>query len=55
MEFYPKNVLEKLGFEQVREATLAAAQSIRSAEMIEELRPTNRKDRVQVYLLKLGR
>ncbi len=50
MEFYPKNVLEKLGFEQVREATLAAAQSIRSAEMIEELRPTNRKDRVQVLL-----
>lgn len=50
MEFYPENVLEKLGFEQVREATLAAAQSIRSAEMIEELRPTNRKDRVQVLL-----
>lgn len=46
MEFYPENVLEKLGFEQVREATLNAAQSERSAEMILELRPSNFKGRV---------
>ncbi len=46
MEFYPQNVLEKLGFEQVREATLNAAQSVRSAEMILELRPSNFKGRV---------
>ncbi|MGB0347849.1 MAG: endonuclease MutS2, partial [Balneolaceae bacterium] len=50
MEFYPENVLEKLGFEQVREATLIATQSDRSAELIEQLKPTNRKDRVLVLL-----
>ncbi len=50
MEFYPDNVLEKLGFEQVREATLAATQSDRSAELIAVLKPTNRKDRVLILL-----
>ena len=50
MEFYPENVLEKLGFEQVREATLLAAQSVRSAELIGELMPTSSKGRVLVLL-----
>jgi len=46
MEFYPENVLEKLGFEQVRAATLAVAQSERSLELIQELIPSDRKERV---------
>ena len=50
MEFYPENVLDKLGFEHLRKATLGVTQSVRSAELIAELRPTNRKDRVQVLL-----
>ena len=41
MQFYPNNVLEKLGFEQIREATLHAAQSERSCELIEGLQPTS--------------
>ncbi len=50
MEFYPENVLEKLGFEQIREATLSVAQSVRSAEIIKELQPTAQKERVKVLL-----
>ncbi|MEQ9264285.1 MAG: endonuclease MutS2 [Balneolaceae bacterium] len=50
MQFYPENVLEKLGFEQVRQATLEAAQSERSCEFIENLEPSNSKERVQVLL-----
>ena len=50
MQLYPKNVLEKLGFEQVREAALKAAQSLRSHEMLEKLFPSNSADRVKVLL-----
>lgn len=50
MQLYPKNLLEKLGFEQLREATLKVAQSERSYEMIEELYPTSSADRVHVLL-----
>lgn len=50
MQFYPENVLEKLGFEQVRQTTLEAAQSERSCEFIENLEPSDSKERVQVLL-----
>lgn len=50
MQFYPENVLEKLGFEQVRQATLEAAQSERSCEFIENLEPSDSKERVQILL-----
>ena len=50
MQLYPKNLLEKLGFEQLREATLKVAQSERSYEMIVELYPTSSADRVHVLL-----
>lgn len=50
MQFYPENVLEKLGFEQIRQATLEAAQSERSCEFIENLEPSGLKERVQVLL-----
>ena len=50
MQLYPSSILEKLGFEQLRQATLDAAQSERSFEMIEELHPTSSTDRVKVLL-----
>lgn len=50
MQLYPSSILEKLGFEQLRKATLDAAQSERSFEMIEELYPTSSTERVKVLL-----
>lgn len=50
MQLYPKNLLEKLGYEQLRKATLDAAQSERSYELIEELFPTSNPDRVAILL-----
>lgn len=50
MQFYPENVLEKLGFEQIRQATLEAAQSERSCEFIESLQPSSQRERVQILL-----
>lgn len=50
MQLYPENVLEKLGFEQVRQATLDAAQSQRSFELLEELQPSNHHERVETLL-----
>ena len=50
MELYPESILEKLGFEQIREATLAVTQSDRSAEIIAELKPTNKKEHVSLLL-----
>lgn len=50
MQFYPNNVLEKLGFEQIRKATLNAAQSERSCELIEGLQPTSIVEQVEVRL-----
>lgn len=50
MQLYPKNVLDKLGFEQVREAALKAAQSQRSYEILEKLYPSNSTDRVKILL-----
>ncbi|MCG8373007.1 MAG: endonuclease MutS2, partial [Balneolales bacterium] len=50
MELYQKSVLEKLGFEQIREATLKKAQSVYSAELIGEMHPSNSLERVQVLL-----
>lgn len=50
MQLYPKNLLDKLGFEQLKEATLKAAQSERSYEIIEELYPTSSAERVEILL-----
>lgn len=50
MQLYPKNLLEKLGFEQLREATLNVVQSERSYEMIQELYPTSSPERVSILL-----
>lgn len=50
MQFYPNNVLEKLGFEQVRQAALKATQSQRSYELVEELSPSNSLPRVEELL-----
>lgn len=54
MQLYPKNLLEKLGYEQLRKATLEAAQSERSCELIEELNPTSHPDRVRELLAQTG-
>lgn len=50
MQLYPKTLLEKLGYEQLRQATLNAAQSERSYELIQELYPTSNAERVQTLL-----
>ncbi|MFV1883141.1 MAG: endonuclease MutS2 [Balneola sp.] len=50
MQLYPPSILEKLGFEQLRQTTLDAAQSERSFELIEELYPTASAERVNVLL-----
>jgi DNA mismatch repair protein MutS2 len=50
MQLYPNNLLEKLGYEQLREATFNAAQSERSCELIESLTPASNPDRVKELL-----
>lgn len=54
MKLYPITLLEKLGFEQLREATLAAAQSVRAREMIKELYPTAHQPTVEKLLAQTG-
>lgn len=49
MKFYPNSLLDKLGFEQIRQATLELTQSVRSEELLESLRPSS--DRKKVELL----
>lgn len=50
MQLYPENVLEKLGFEQLRQATLDLVQSERSFELISELQPVSSPERVMTLL-----
>ncbi len=50
MKLYPTSLLEKLGFEQLRKATLDLAQSERSREMIAELYPTAHEPSVRTHL-----
>ena len=41
MKLYPSTLLEKLGYEQLRDATINLAQSQRCVELLEELHPSN--------------
>ena len=50
MRLYPENVLEKLGFEQIRQATYEAAQSERTCELIESMKPSSFPERVNLLL-----
>ena len=46
MKLYPSSLLEKLGYEQLRQATIEQAQSNLSVELLEELHPSNHKHTV---------
>ncbi len=48
MKLYPDTLLEKLGFDQIRQATLELAQSVRSEELMEALTPTSNPQRVEL-------
>ena len=48
MKLYPHTLLEKLGFDQIRQATLELTQSVRSEEMMESLTPSSNKKRVEL-------
>ena len=50
MQLYPENVLEKLGFEQIRQATFEAAQSERTCELIGSMKPSSFPERVNMLL-----
>jgi DNA mismatch repair protein MutS2 len=50
MKLYPSSLLEKLGYEQLRSATIAQAQSDRSIELLEELYPSNHLKTVEDLL-----
>ena len=50
MQFYPESLLDKLGFEQLRQATLDVAQSECSCELIEQLYPTSNHNWVRTLL-----
>ncbi len=41
MKLYPETILEKLGYEQLRQATSKVGQSIRTQELINDLYPTS--------------
>ncbi|MDZ7808117.1 MAG: hypothetical protein U5K71_13530 [Gracilimonas sp.] len=48
MKIYPNSLLDKLGFEQIRIAALELTQSVRSEELLETLRPTSDRKRVEL-------
>ncbi|MCP9292438.1 endonuclease MutS2 [Gracilimonas sediminicola] len=48
MKLYPDTLLEKLGFDQIRYATLELTQSVRSEELMEALSPTSNPQRVEL-------
>lgn len=50
MKLYPSSILEKLGFEQLREVTLAEAQSARSQELLADMYPTSHTETVKKWL-----
>ncbi len=50
MKLYPSSLLEKLGYEQLREAAIAEAQSDLGMEMLQELQPVSHPQTVQKLL-----
>ncbi|MTI87147.1 MAG: endonuclease MutS2 [Balneolaceae bacterium] len=50
MRLYPKTILEKLGYDLIRQATLKYAQSDLTIETLEVLRPSSRPKRVHQLL-----
>ncbi len=54
MKLYPPSIVEKLGFEQLREATLKASQSELARETIARLSPSNHPDFVETLLSQTG-
>ncbi len=48
MKLYPNSLLEKLGFDQIRKATLDLTQSVRSEELLEALAPSSNPKRVEL-------
>jgi DNA mismatch repair protein MutS2 len=48
MKLYPNTLLEKLGFDQIRKATLELTQSVRSEELMESLTPSSSPKRVEL-------
>lgn len=48
MKLYPHSLLEKLGFEHIRQAALGLTQSMRSRELMESLQPSSNAQRVQL-------
>ncbi|MBD3616551.1 MAG: endonuclease MutS2 [Gracilimonas sp.] len=48
MKLYPNSLLDKLGFEHIRQATLELTQSVRSEELMETLKPSSNLQRVQL-------
>jgi len=50
MKLYPKSLLEKLGYEQLREFTIDSAQSQRTVELLESLQPSDHEPTVRDLL-----
>ena len=48
MKRYPDSLLDKLGFEHIREAAFELTQSVRSEEVLEALQPSSNPKRVQL-------
>lgn len=54
MKIYPKSLLDKLGFEQIRQAALELTQSLRSEELLEILIPSSDRKRVELLTQQTG-
>ncbi|MEX0608597.1 MAG: endonuclease MutS2 [Balneolaceae bacterium] len=54
MKLYPDTLLDKLGFDHIRQATLELVQSERSAELLENLKPVSNAKRVERLLQQCG-
>lgn len=48
MKIYPHSLIDKLGFEQIRQAALQLTQSVRSEELLETLKPASDRKRVEL-------
>ncbi len=54
MKLYPNSLLEKLGFDQIRNSTLELTQSVRSQELVATLTPSSSPKRVKLLTHQTG-
>src|SRR5690554_3435184 len=50
MKLYPNSILEKLGYQQIKQTVLELAQSAQTVEILKELKPSSNKSQIEKLL-----